>query len=110
MRKRERDLQCEYYNSFTTITTNNNNTRIKAKYTKLILSFPELHATRASIPPVAARQASRSPGLDSEVEGKQIQEYTDWNLDEDHRQENEPGRLHKLAMDEESETLMIPQL
>ena len=45
--KRERDLQIEYQNSFTNNTnkTNNiNNQRNKAKYPKLVLSFPALGA------------------------------------------------------------------
>jgi len=37
-------------------------------------------------------------------------ERMDQNLDQDRRQDNEQGPLQKLAMDEESELLVIPHL
>jgi len=49
-----------------------------------------------------------SPRLVSAVDGNWTQECIDWNLDQDSRRDNEP--LQKLAMNEESETLVIPQL
>jgi len=59
---------------------------------------------------VATRQAHGSPRLDSTVGRNWVQECTDRDLDQDRRQYNEQGPLQKAAMDEESETLMIPQL
>jgi len=59
---------------------------------------------------VAAGQAPASPGLDSPTDGNWTQECTDRSLDQDHRQDNEQSPLQKAAMDEESKTLVIPQL
>jgi len=33
----------------------------------------------------------------------------DWNPDQDHRQDKKQGPLQKLAVDEESKSLLIPQ-
>jgi len=61
-------------------------------------------------PASSCRAAPGSPGLHSAAGRNWTQECMDWNLDQDRRQHNEQGPLQKLAMDEESETLMIPQL
>jgi len=61
-------------------------------------------------PTSSCQAAPGSPGLDSALGGNWTQECTDGNLDQDHRQSNEQGPLQKVAMDEESETLVIPQL
>jgi len=58
----------------------------------------------------SCQAAPGSPGLDSAADGNWAQEYTDWDLDQDRRQKKEQGPLQKQAMDEESETLVIPQL
>ena len=63
----------------------------------------------ADVPPAAARQAPGSPGQDSALDRNWVQERMDRNLDQDHSQDNEQGPLQKPAMDEESETLVIPQ-
>jgi len=98
-RKRERGLPIGNENSFTNNTKRNN-----AKYTKPTLSFLELGAASS------CRAAPGSPGLDSTAGRNWTQECTDWNWDQDCRQGSEPGPFQKLAMDEESKTLMIPQL
>ena len=100
----QRDLQIEYWSSFTNNTNNTNNKTKKVKYTKPILSFPEFCAA------AAVRQAPVSPRMDSAVDGNWTQECTDRNLDQDCRQDNKQGPLQKQAMDEESESLVIPQL
>jgi len=46
----------------------------------------------------------------SAVDRSWTQEYMDWNLDQERRQNNEQGPLQKLGMDEESESLIILQL
>jgi len=61
-------------------------------------------------PASSSQAAPGSPGLDLAADGNGIQECTSQNLDQDHRQKNNQGHLHKMAMDEESETLVIPQL
>ena len=58
----------------------------------------------------SCRAAPGSPGLDSAVDRNWTQECTDQNLDQDRRQDSEQGPLQKAAMDNESETLVIPQL
>jgi len=83
-------------------TNNINNKRTDAKYTKPTLSFTELGGTGG------CQAAPGSPGLDPAADGNWIQECTDRNLDQDRRQNSEQGPLQKVAMDEESETLMIP--
>jgi len=58
-RKRKRDLQNEYKSSFTKNIYNIdyiNNKRNNAKYTKPILSFPEVDATGTGVLSAAARQ------------------------------------------------------
>jgi len=52
---------------------NIDNKRNNVKYTKSILSFPQLCATRVGIMPAAARQAPGDPRLDSEVDRNRIQ-------------------------------------
>jgi len=61
-------------------------------------------------PASGCQAAQGSPGLDSTADGNWTQECTDHSLDEDRRQDKEQGPLQKLTMDEESETLVIPQL
>jgi len=61
-------------------------------------------------PSSSCQAAPGSPGLDSSVDGNWTQEGMDWNLDQDCGQNKEQGPLQNLAMDKESETLMIPQL
>jgi len=78
-----------------------NSKRNNAKYTKPIRSFPELGA---------GVLAPGSPGLALAVGRNWTQECTDQDLDQDGRQDNEQGPLRQPAMDEESETLVIPQL
>ena len=51
-----------------------------------------------------------SPELDSAANRSWTQGCTDWDLDQDLRQNNKQGPLQKATMDEESETFMIPQL
>jgi len=53
-------------------------------------------------------RAPRSPGLDPAADRDWTQECTDRNLDQDRRQDSEEGPLQQPAMDEESETLVIP--
>jgi len=110
-RKRERDLQMEY-KSFTKNTNNTNNIdnkRNNANYTKPTLSFPEL-GDRRWRPSSSCQAAPGSPGLASAADRNWTQERTDRDPDQDCRQDNEQGPLQKVAMDEERETLMIPQL
>ena len=90
-------------------TNNINKKRNNVKYTKLILSFPVLGAGRWR-PASSCQAAPGSPGLRSAVGRNWTEGHTDQNLDEDHRQDNEQGPFQKAAMDEERETLMIPQL
>jgi len=47
------------------------------------LSFPELGAVGAGIPPAAARQAPGGPGLDPPVDVNWTQECTCRNLDQE---------------------------
>jgi len=54
--------------------------------------------------------APGSPRPASAADRNQTQECTDRNLDQDRRQGNEQGPLQQVDMDEESETLVIPQL
>jgi len=54
--------------------------------------------------------APGSPPLASAADRNWTQECTDWNLDQDRRQNNKYSPLQKPVMDEESETLVIPQL
>jgi len=63
---------------------------------------------RTGVPPEAVRQAPGSPRLDSAVDRNRTEELTERNLD--CRQENKQGPLQKPALDEESETLVIPQV
>lgn len=69
-----------------------------------------LQAVRAGIVLVAAGQTQGNPGLDLAGDGSWIQECTDWNQDQDCRQENGQGPLQKLAIDEENKIPVIPQL
>ena len=108
-KKRERDLQTEYKNSFTNNTNNANYIRNKTKYTKQILRFLELGAGHWR-PTSSCRAAPGRPGQALAAGRNWTQECTDLRLDQNHRQDNEQGPLQKAAMDEESETLMIPQL
>jgi len=110
-RKRERDLQIEYKN-FTNNTNNTNITnsrRNNAKYTKPTLGFPELNAGRWH-PANSCRPAPGHPGLASAADRNWTLECTDWNVDQDRRQDDEQGLLQKPDMDKEGETLVIPQL
>jgi len=86
--------------------------------TKLILSFVELHAGVCGgwggmwwgwRPTSSCQTAPGSLELDLAVDGNWTQECTDWNLDQDSRQDKEQGPLQKLTMDEENKTLVIPQ-
>jgi len=98
--------------SFTnnTYNTNNiNNKRNKTKYTRPTLSFPELGAKHWR-PTSSCWASPGSPRLASAAGRNWTLGWTDQNLDQDHRQDNERGPLQQVAMDEESETLMIPQL
>jgi len=54
--------------------------------------------------------APGSPGLASTADRNWTQGCTDQNLDQECRQNNKQGPLQKAAMDEESKTLVIPQL
>jgi len=91
---------------FTNNTNNTNNIkdkRNKTKYTEPILSFLELGAS-------SCQAAPGSPGLDFAADRDWTQGCTDWNLDQDRRQDKKQDPLQKAAMDEESKTLVIPQL
>jgi len=95
------------------VTNNTNNTTNNktdnAKYTKPILSFLELGA--GALGPASSCQAAPgNPGLALAVDRNWTLECTDWNLDQDCRQNNQQRPLQKPAMGEESETLVIPQL
>jgi len=59
----ERDLQIEYkkFTNNTNKTNNINNKRNYVEYTKLILSFPELGAAGAGVPPADAGQHQEVP-------------------------------------------------
>jgi len=94
---------------FTNNTNNIKNYRNNAQYTKLTLSFPELGAG-CWRPTSSCQAAPGSPGLASAAGRNWTQECTDLSLDQDRRQNNEQGPFQKAAMDEESETLVIPQL
>jgi len=61
-------------------------------------------------PTSSCQAAPGSPGLASAADGNWDQECTDRDLDQDHRQDKKQGPLQKPATDEESKTLMIPQL
>jgi len=61
-------------------------------------------------PASSCQAAPGSPGLASAGDRNWTQKYTDRDLDHNQRQDKEQGPLQKAAMDEESETLMIPQL
>jgi len=61
-------------------------------------------------PASSCQTAPGSPGLASKADRNWTQECTERNLDQDRRQNNEQGLLQKVAMDEENETLVIPQL
>ena len=93
----------------TNSTNNISNKRNNVKYTKPILSFPELGAG-CWRPASSCQAAPGSPGLRSAVGRNWTEGHRDQNLDEDHRQDNEQGPLQKAAMDKESKTLVIPQL
>jgi len=98
--------------SFTNNINNTNNIinkRNNVKYTKPILSFPELGAGHWR-PTSSCQAALGSPRLDLTMGRNWTQECTDQNLDRDRRQDREQGLLQKAAMDEESKTLVIPQL
>jgi len=106
-RKREKDLQLEMKTALLIILLIREN---NAKCTKPILSFPELGAMGAGVPPAAARQAPDSPGLDPAADRNWTQECTDQNLDQNRRQNKEQGPVQKPTTDEECESLVIPQL
>jgi len=57
-----------------------------------------------------ALAAPDSPGLALAAGRNWTQEHMDRNLDQDRGQDNKQGPLQKQAMDEESESLVIPQL
>jgi len=61
-------------------------------------------------PSSSCQAAPGSPGLASAAGRNWTQERTDQDLYQDCRQDNEQGPLQKAAMDEDSETLAIPQL
>jgi len=73
-------------------------------------NVPRVGCRGTGVPPAAAGQAPGSPRLDSAVDGNWTQECTDRNPGQDRSQDTEQGPLEKAATDEESETLMIPQL
>jgi len=95
--------------SFTNSTNNTNSKKNDVKYANPILSFPELGARRWR-PASSCWAAPGSPRLASAADRNWTQERADWNLDQDHRQNNKQGPLQKAAMDKERETLVIPQL
>ena len=102
-------LNIKSFTNSTKKTNNVSNKRNNIKYTKPILNFLELGAERWY--PISSYQAAPgSPKLDSTVGRNWTQECTDQNLDRDRRQDREQGLLQKAAMDEESKTLVIPQL
>jgi len=72
-------------------------------------SFPELGAGRWH-PASSCWAAPGSPGPASAASRNWTLERTDRNLDQDRRQDNEQGPLQKLAMDRDSETLVIAKL
>ena len=103
-------MNIKNFTNNTNNTNNINNKRNNVKYTKPISSFPELGAGLWR-PASSCRAALGSPGLASASDRNWTQGCMDGNPDQDCRQNNEQGPLQKLAMDEEeSETLVIPQL
>jgi len=58
----------------------------------------------------SCQAAPGSPSLASAVDGDWTQECTGQDLDQDRTQDNKQGPPQKLATDEESENLVIPQL
>jgi len=72
--------------------------------------FPRVACFGGWHPASSCWAAPGSPRLASAAGRNRIQGCTDWNLGQDCRQDNEQGPLQKPAMDEESETLVIPQL
>jgi len=56
------------------------------------------------------KQSPGIPGLDSAAAGNRTLGCTGWDPDQDRRQDKEQGPLQQPAMDEGSETLVIPQL
>jgi len=61
-------------------------------------------------PARGCQAAPESPGLASAADRNCTLECTGRNLLKDHSDHNEQCPLQKAAMDEESETLVIPQL
>ena len=107
------DLQIEYYTSFINNVNNINkiNNKInKKKHHKTYTDFPKAARHGRWHPASSCQTAPRSPGLDSAADRNWTQECTDCNLDQDCRQNKQQGPLQKLDVNEESETLMIPQL
>jgi len=78
----------------------NNIKRSNAKYTK------PMHWRPTS----SCQAAPGSPGLASAADRNWTQECMDRDLVQDSRQDNKQGPLQKPTMDEEGETLVIPQL
>jgi len=74
------------------------------------MEFPRIACPGSWRPANSCQATPGSPGLDSAVDGNWTQECTDWNLDQDCRQDKEQGLLQKPAMDEERKALMIPRL
>jgi len=74
----------------------------------------KIHITNIELPRVVCsagcRQTLGSLGLDSAADRNRTRECMDGNPDQDCRQDKEQGPLQKPAMDEGSETLMMPQL
>ena len=98
--------------SFTNSTNNTNNINNKpnnTNYTKQILSFLESDAGHWHTTSIC-QAAPGFPGLASSADRNWTQECMDRNLYQDRRQNNEQGPLQKLAIDEGSETFVIPQL
>jgi len=61
-------------------------------------------------PTSSCQAAPGSPGLASAAGRNWTQGCTDWDPDQDFRQNNKQGPLQQAAMDEESKSLVIPQL
>jgi len=72
-------------------------------------TYTEFPGAGCRHPASSCRAAPGTPGLASAADRDWTQGCTRQDLDQNRRQNNEQGPLQKAAMDEESETLVIPQ-
>jgi len=94
------------FNIKNTKNTNNVNNKRKKQNIQNPIYFPGAGCWGAGTLPADARQVPGGPGLASAVDRNWTEECTDWNLDQDLRQDKEQGPLQKLVVDKESKILM----